>query len=370
MADFSGGLNNLLQNKMFLQYLSAAGGAISEGKPLGAALNQVTQQNIASQNQLGILKKMLGQYPAGTKMTVDDKGSTFKIPHQIQEETLTESSPEGTGLSQSNTPVSQPNQLVPQPQQNQILSQMLSGNPLDDINMSDLAGLSPTDISNALQLKLGVGNQQLNAMEMVQKLTPQPVEMAPVDLPGYGPLTLDQYKALDSKTKGYAYYVYDAKSRGEKVMSQNEWAQQTADPVQLQYYEASLKDPGFKKYLLEMARANATNINIGEKVEAAKQTAEAVGRVKQELELTSPDLYTKTEKEFSNDSMSYNMPSEDFATKYKAKHPEATDDEILSVWRDANIKERIKQKVLKLWPKAKYVDGEGWYVNGELKVGM
>lgn len=75
------GLTNLLQNKLFLQYLAGAGADISAGNPLMTNVNAITQQNIQSQNFMKLLQNMLGgEIPEGGKMTMDSKGMKMDIP--------------------------------------------------------------------------------------------------------------------------------------------------------------------------------------------------------------------------------------------------------------------------------------------------
>jgi hypothetical protein len=79
-----GGLANLLQNKLFLQYLSSAGGALSKGDPAGGALDAVTQQNISSQNFAKLLAKMLsGNVPEGGAVKMTDKGLSLNVPQSM-----------------------------------------------------------------------------------------------------------------------------------------------------------------------------------------------------------------------------------------------------------------------------------------------
>ena len=76
-------LNKLLSNKLLLQYMSGAGGALMQGEPIGPALNQITQQNIAAQSQAAANKKTLqmlaemlgGKLAPGSSMKMDDKGN-------------------------------------------------------------------------------------------------------------------------------------------------------------------------------------------------------------------------------------------------------------------------------------------------------
>uniref|UniRef100_A0A6H1ZU39 Uncharacterized protein n=1 Tax=viral metagenome TaxID=1070528 RepID=A0A6H1ZU39_9ZZZZ len=78
-------INNLLSNKLLLQYLSGAGAAISAGQPAAPALNQVTQQNISTQNFAKLLAQVMGgkKVPEGTKMSIDHKGFKFEGPRNI-----------------------------------------------------------------------------------------------------------------------------------------------------------------------------------------------------------------------------------------------------------------------------------------------
>ncbi len=72
--------NNLLKNKLLLQYLSGAGSALSSGQPVAPALDQISQQNISSQNYAKLLQGILkdAASPDSTsKVTFD--GSKLKF---------------------------------------------------------------------------------------------------------------------------------------------------------------------------------------------------------------------------------------------------------------------------------------------------
>ncbi len=71
------GLEELLSNKLFLQYLAGAGADISSGGGV-ENINKITQQNIQSQNFMNLLKRLLG--PDDTKGTFDKSGMSLKIP--------------------------------------------------------------------------------------------------------------------------------------------------------------------------------------------------------------------------------------------------------------------------------------------------
>lgn len=75
-----GFLSNIFQNKL-LQQLLAAEGADLMGNTPGRNLGGAIQTNIASQNYMKVLEKMLGgQIPDGGKITQDSKGMTIAIP--------------------------------------------------------------------------------------------------------------------------------------------------------------------------------------------------------------------------------------------------------------------------------------------------
>ena len=71
-------IGKLLENKLLLQYMAGAGGAMSAGEPIGPALNQITQQNLAAQSQattnkktMQMLARLLGK---GVDFKSDEKG--------------------------------------------------------------------------------------------------------------------------------------------------------------------------------------------------------------------------------------------------------------------------------------------------------
>ena len=87
--DILSNISNLMQNRLLMQYLSGAGGAMASGQPVAPALNQITQQNIGAQSQaalnkryMGMIGKMLGggEVPAGGKFTREEKGTKIELP--------------------------------------------------------------------------------------------------------------------------------------------------------------------------------------------------------------------------------------------------------------------------------------------------
>jgi hypothetical protein len=93
------GLTDLLQNKLFLQYLAGAGQDIGSGNPIGTNVNAITQQNIQSQNYMKLLQQMLGGGIPGGKLTADDKGLKFDIPKLTVDQSLNPSTDMTAGLN-------------------------------------------------------------------------------------------------------------------------------------------------------------------------------------------------------------------------------------------------------------------------------
>lgn len=191
-------MSNLFQNKLFLQYLAAEGQDLMQNTP-GKNLNAVTQQSIASENYVKLLKRMLaGEAIPGASMTVDEKGRTFKLAHEslkpVSQVTppMSATTPTAGGVDQNRLmqmlsggnfspfPTSQqveapvpagsnvegvvPTQATQAPAVQdptmQLMTQLLAGGNTDygaafgNMSKSDLAGLTPEMVSSALQFKM------------------------------------------------------------------------------------------------------------------------------------------------------------------------------------------------------------------------
>ena len=271
------GLSILLENKLFMQYLSGAGGAISAGQPAGPALNEVTQKNITAQNfskqqdrYMKILQGILsgeGEVPEGAKMTRDAKGTKFEIPS-------TALSMDGGGGGEvaagggGVAPAGDPGAGI-----NKELMSLInpSSSQLGGSSASDLAGLTPQDISNALKGALSVEalKQQTvtDAVDMqlkqrqIESLTPS------ITIPGTDiKLTNDQYLKWykeadkDERTAAIKNFEY-AKEKG--FSGSFEQFQDNAKTTHKKDYDEA-KSSGYKgtfnEWMLEMAKAGATTI--------------------------------------------------------------------------------------------------------------
>jgi hypothetical protein len=314
---------NLLENKLLLQYLAAAGQDIGQGQPIGSNVNAVTQSNIAAQNYAKLLKQLL---EGGGKVNMDKENVSIKAPvgafggPSAKNLAGITGQLDTTGGANLTTPTATTAAAEPELQKSQtdLLGVLLGGNvgalnpsssPLD-IAPADLAGLTPTDLSQAMGIKLSrdalVQRQQESAaasdiaMSKELRQWQQLMRQAPLDVPGLGQLSLEDWKNLDTKTKAYSYYAFDAKNRGEEVLPYNEWATQTDEPTAKQIFDIADKDPAFKEFYFASKRAGATKITVGEKVE----TAEALGGVKTRSYFTSPKgLSTDLTKHMQSDEV-------------------------------------------------------------------
>jgi hypothetical protein len=98
----------------------------------------------------------------------------------------------------------------------------------------------------------------------------QQMRRSPLELPGLGELDFETWKSLDTKTKAYSYYAFNAKQNNEEVMPYSEWSRQTDKPTLFEYYELAKEDPEFKTFLDQYNESKATQINIGQQVEKAE----------------------------------------------------------------------------------------------------
>ena len=132
---------SLFDNKLFQQYLAAAGSDIGSGQPIGNNVNALTmqsaqdalateKQNKQSKNFLNLVQKMLsGEMPEGGSVKVSDKGMALSIPSTAY-------------TSSGQTPPSgQPTQ-----------TQQPINNPFTNISDTDISGMTPEMILKAIEL--------------------------------------------------------------------------------------------------------------------------------------------------------------------------------------------------------------------------
>jgi hypothetical protein len=297
---------NLWDNNLFLSLLSQGGASLAGEGSIAAGVNPILQGTIAAQSkakeqkrQMEMLSKLLGQ-GVDFKSSADGKVT-------INAETIDALSSLLGGGGEMNMKEEASTGLAPdatqiQPTKSQgslgFLQSLLnppSSSP-DVPAYSDLVGLTPQDMSQALAgaqqtelLKSRVASDLAARRAAVasaktdtaykQALTKQAqattkktlasmedeIQRAPLAVPGIGTLTMDQWKSLDTKTKAYSYYAYNAKQNDETVMPYSEWSKQTDEPTAKQLYDLARVDPDFRDFYFESKRAGATQVSVGER---------------------------------------------------------------------------------------------------------
>lgn len=301
MADQLGGLEGLFQNKLFLQYLSGMGGALSAGEPIGPALNQVTQQNISAQNFNKLLAKLMGdaanpETPGkvsfdGTKLTYNtelgpqDMSGLGKSILGEQEKILGpvgESGRNILGGTSENTALATAGSKLPGGS-GKDWSSILNPSSSAAINGADLAGLTPQDISQALRFKMA-------GEEMEQKKISDFVDMI------YKSALMEQAYASAEKArrpedertaevKNYEYYVNQQRALGKSPKTIDEWNKDLRTTHQKDYDRAV--DEGYKGTFPEWVR-DITALSGGLDLGEFKKRKEATADIEAKKYFTDP----------------------------------------------------------------------------------
>jgi len=310
-ATTAAGLSNLLQNRLFLQFLSGAGGAISSGQPIGPALNQITQQNISSQNYLKLLQKMLSgeEVPEGGKVMMDSKGTKIDIPKTALKEFGSDLGGIAPDLGGPSTASDTRTQDQTKLRQLEALNPFPSSQP--SISAADLAGLTPQDISQALQFKFGqekLEEEKINSLIdrmyksalMTKALRPEALdEPFPVNVPGVGKVTQRQWSSLPTDERAYALFVASSKKLGdEEPMTKKEY--DLLDPTDKEkFLRAAMKDPDLMEAARGLAKAGATRISLGEQLAKKK----AFGELEGQLYFKNPKWIDDVSKHIASDKV-------------------------------------------------------------------
>jgi len=289
-------ISNLLQNKLLLQYLAGAGADISAGQPIGQNVNLITQQNIAAQNFMGLLAKMLkGEVPEGGKVTIDNKGTKITVP----KESTTMPAPLRSAIEGSQLPGgsgidwTDPRNLSKLGVLNPSASPAIGG--------AELAGLTPANISQALTGAISVeALKQKKLTDLVdmayrRALTEQAlanVEKArkpeALDQPFVGGLTLRQFNALTPDAKEYVLAKHGARILGDTdFMPKREW-DETSPTEKKKFLTELAEDPRLLDLQKELLEAGRNVISIGEKAETAAAVRGAVENVKAKKYFADP----------------------------------------------------------------------------------
>ena len=331
------GTTNFMDNegvRLLMSMMLQGGGELSGSpaiKGIGAVGNQFLAAQSMKSQQKEKYKWLSDLLNGGGKMSLDAENISIKAPAKsLSMNEVGEGSLPGAGA------VAKPEQALPaatggtsQGIDPKVLMAILGGvgqGPTESPaggSSASLVGLTPQDLSLALEgatraktLEANIADalagrelkgRELDILDSYRKASvdvdsykattdrvselrklAESVREAPLSVPGLGKVDLETWKSLDTKTKAYSYYAFDAQQNGEKPMPYNEWDQQTDDPTAKQLYDLAVDDPDFNEWLTKYRQSGATRITIGEKVE----TAEALADVKAVKYFTDPEGLT------------------------------------------------------------------------------
>lgn len=292
----TGGLEGLLQNKLFLQYLSGAGSALQQGQPIGPALDKITNQSISAQNYAKLLSKLLGSDES--KGTFSNKGLNLTIPaSELKSGAFLGDNPLGILSTQTPTPTptpAQPPSTFINPNQMGVVNPF-AGSPLRNISASDLAGLTTQDLSTILSGALSVEQlKQKKVSDVIDSMYKQaqiakiekgdPLdEDYPVMVPGMGRVSNRQWSSLPEDEKRYALFVNKAKQLGDQdIMSKEEfevWTASMKPSERTKFLNDLIKDPKLMRAEKSLRQAGATNISLDTKLTEKKAMSELGGQL-------------------------------------------------------------------------------------------
>jgi hypothetical protein len=115
----------------------------------------------------------------------------------------------------------------------------------------------------------------------------------------------------------------------------------------------------------ELRKSGATSFNLGEAVK--KQ--EALDSVKRRSEVQDPGFVAKIQKELSTSSsnrLEWRMPSN--LDQLMKENPGYTQEQVIAAAQREKLKKAVQDQVLRAFPTAQYVKGQGWIVGNELVV--
>ncbi len=346
-----GGLSSLLTNRLFLSYLSKSGAALN---PQAGGIDALTQQLIGAANAKDLQDRNRRELRAllsgkGVTESISDPGSPLQKVTQTKDKTLLEladlgveggSSEGGQSIAGGGAERAVLKQLKEENSNfGGILSNPSSGQ--SGASYQELAGLSAEDISrisrDAIATETGIAGikyrqalgEQARAQASaipIQAGTRRLAEMrkwqesirrAPFEVD----MSFTEWKSLDSKTKAYHYYAYNAKQNDEAVLDFNEWDRQ-ADPTTIeQIYNVAKDDKGFRDFYFKQ-KALGGGLDLKERGKIQEQTAD----IKSKKFFTDPKGLSSTVRkrlssdEFQNKIFSLSESDRDKTTVQEAEN--------------------------------------------------
>ena len=329
--------------QMIAYYMSTLGqGLMAEDHPM-QPVAKATQQQISTQNYMNMIKQMLA---GGGKFSADKDKFKIDAPSALLgEDFYGAGAGAGAPGFSSNVAVNAPGtqRTSGAPQQNMMSNALnFSASPLD-ISGAGLVGLTPENISQALQLKF-MGE------EVEQKKVSDIQDMM------FKVATLEATDTRSADVKNYEY----ARSQGFEGSFTD--FKNVAETTHKKDYEEAMGGGyvgSFNDWMLEMAKAGA--INLGEIAE--REVGKGFG--KGQADVMSPDYAQNVREDLMKDKA--NWPAEGLIKQYTDKGLPYTEAEeraqkmMVLQEMDKRIRQAFKGKKVT-------TEDDGWHVDGKLKV--
>jgi len=361
-------MENILQNKIFMQLLSNAGAAMQQGQPIGPALNQVTQQQISSQNYLALMKSLLGK---GVDFKSDAKGKATISMEDF------DPSKEGPAFDEAG--------ILPSQGGTGVLNPSASS-----VGGADLAGLTTKDISQALQFKFmqeELGQKKFSDMfDMLYKtkvsaplaraqteaITPS-ITMPGTDIKITGKQYIDWWKTSnkDERTAAIKNYEYAQTDKGGSFKGSFEKFQDAARTTHKKDYDTYVEQEkavgtpekgiqSFNEWLLSWAKAGATTISLGERedIETMKD------KVTRESAIKSPDFPQSVKEDLMKDDRKWRASTR--AEQLVKKHGISYEQAKSEAQKELHLQEMNNRIIAVYGDKVEFDYDVGWTLNGEV----
>jgi hypothetical protein len=359
--------------------------------PATAPISNMITGQIQSKNYANLLRQMLA---GGGKLSMDAENVNIKapvsalgqggfgglgignpgsyIPGGTKTNTTNISAPaSAAGISQ---PVSQTGMQGQNLNINQLFQSLLGGtsatNPSSsplDISSANLAGLTPENISSALELKTArdvleqrnIANR-LDMARTLQGLLPEPKEIFPIEVPGLGYVPLDVWKALPSDLQQYAAYRYQELAHGGTPDSYEKFITDFEPHERIQFLQQLSENPELMGIEKDLRASSAVNISLSPYEQSMQRTlGTAAG------DILSPDYYSKIEKRLDDTGFRVDPDQAEAYAKEKGISYKQSKDRLKKIavldQYDKEIRSLFKDKLVER-------KKEGWYVDGELIV--
>jgi len=302
-----------LDPNMLAYFMGAMGGAISPegsfGKNLSPAVmamagNKMQEANMQKRtnNFASLLQKALA---GGGKMSFDSEGFTLKAPNTILKTGLDEAKGgkgKGSLFSLGMTQISEPAEIpsvagggmnLASSSQNSMLP-FSSDSQADFLSSANLEGLTPEDISTALQMKERVNNrgwEQLRDLVNMKYIAAQIENMEQDNIrQWYTTLNKDDRTELQ---KNFSAFNDDLIAHGKAPVSMERYVMITGNDS-WKDYQLAKGDPAFGAFMIAQKKAGAPQISIGDKTREQELA-------RQEADLYAPDYMTKLENQIKAD---------------------------------------------------------------------